>query len=42
MNVPSEQGNGVLSSISGSNVMAIIPSGSGKLPEGTKLKGFMI
>lgn len=42
MNVPSEQGNGVLSSMSGSNVMAIIPSGSGKLPEGTKLKGFMI
>ena len=42
MNVPSGQGNGVLSSMSGSNVMAVIPSGSGKLPKGTRLKGFMI
>ena len=42
MFVPSEQGNGVLSTMSGSNFMAVIPSGSGKLPEGTRLKGFTI
>ncbi len=42
MYVPSEQGNGVLSTMSGSNFMAVIPSGSGKLQEGTRLKGFAI
>ena len=42
MYVPSEQGNGVLSTMSGSNFMAVIPSGSEKLQEGTRLKGFAI
>lgn len=42
MRVPSEQGNGVLSTMSGANVMAIIPAGSGKLQEGERLKGFLI
>ena len=42
MRVPSEQGNGVLSTMSGANVMAVIPAGSGKLQEGERLKGFLI
>ena len=42
MHVPSEQGNGVLRSMSGCNVMAVVPAGSGKLPQGTRLKGVMI
>ena len=42
MNVPEEQGNGALTSLSGCNVMAVIPSGSGRLPEGTNLRGFTI
>ena len=42
MRVPSEQGNGVLSSMSGCNVMAVIPAGSDRLQAGEKLKGFMI
>ncbi|MDO5545416.1 MAG: molybdopterin molybdotransferase MoeA [Eubacteriales bacterium] len=42
MRVPSEQGNAVLSSAIGCNVMAIIPAGSDAIPEGTELKGFLI
>ena len=42
INVPSEQGNGVLSTMAGSNLMAVIPAGSDKLPENTRLKGFII
>ena len=42
MRVPSEQGNGVLSSMPGCNVMAVIPAGSERLQAGEKLKGFMI
>lgn len=42
MRVPSEQGNGILRSMSGCNVMAVIPAGSGKLQAGEKLKGFLI
>lgn len=42
MRVPSEQGNVVLSSTIGCNVMAIIPGGSDALPEGAELKGFLI
>lgn len=37
-----DQGNVVLSSTIGCNVMAIVPAGSGPLSAGTKLKGFMI
>ena len=39
---PADQGNVVLSSTIGCNVMAIVPAGSGPLSAGTKLKGFMI
>lgn len=42
MRVPSEQGNVVLSSAIGCNVMAIIPAGSEPVAEGTELKGFLI
>lgn len=42
MRVPSRQGNVVLSSTIGCNVMAIIPAGSEAIPEGTELKGFLI
>ena len=39
---PREQGNVVLSSAIGCDVLAIIPAGSGKLAAGTKLKGMLI
>lgn len=42
MVLPGDQGNVVLSSTIGCNVMAIVPAGSGALPEGTVLKGFML
>ena len=42
MIVPDDQGNVVLSSTIGCNVMAIVPAGSGALPAGTVLKGFML
>lgn len=42
MELPSDQGNVVLSSTIGCNVMAIVPAGSGKLEEGTVLKGFVL
>lgn len=42
MVLPADQGNVVLSSTIGCNVMAIVPSGSGALPQGTVLKGFLL
>lgn len=42
MRVPKEQGNVVLSSTIGCNVMAIVPAGSGPLSPDTELKGFLI
>lgn len=42
MILPEDQGNVVLSSTIGCNVMAIVPAGSGTLPEGTRLKGFVL
>lgn len=42
MLVPKEQGNAVLSSTIGCNVMAVIPAGSGPVPAGAELKGFLI
>ena len=42
MRVPSEQGNGILRTMSGCNVMAVIPAGSDRLQAGEKLKGFLI
>lgn len=40
--ISKEQGNVVLSSTIGNNIMLIVPSGSGPLDEGMKLKGFFI
>ena len=42
MALPKEQGNGVLSSAIGCNVMALIPAGSGPVPAGTELEGFLL
>ena len=42
MIVPEDQGNVVLSSTIGCNVMAIVPPKSGPLAAGTVLKGFML
>ena len=42
MILPGSQGNVVLSSTIGCDVMAIVPAGSGALAQGTKLKGFML
>ena len=42
MALPGDQGNVVLSSTIGCNVMALVPAGSGKLEAGTKLKGFLL
>ena len=42
MILPKDQGNVVLSSTVGCDVMAVVPAGSGPLMAGTKLKGFMI
>lgn len=41
MRLSPEQGNVVLSSSIGCNVMAVVPAGSGPLAVGTKLKGFL-
>lgn len=42
MRIPKEQGNAVLSSTIGCKVMAIVPAGSGPVPDGAELKGFLI
>ena len=42
MTLPEEQGNVVISSAIGCNVMAIVPAGSGPLETGTTLKGFLV
>lgn len=42
MDLPEEQGNVVLSSTIGCDIMAVVPAGSGPLEAGTKLKGFLI
>lgn len=42
MNLPKEQGNVMLNSMIGCNVMAIVPAGSGPIEAGTKLKGFLL
>ena len=42
MALPEEQGNVVISSAIGCNVMAIVPAGSGPLEAGTTLKGFLV
>ena len=40
--LPPKQGNVMLSSFIGSDAIAIIPAGSGPLPAGTQLKGYLI
>ena len=42
MHISKDQGNVVLSSTIGCDVMAVIPAGSGPVEAGTKLKGFLI
>ena len=42
MNLPQDQGNVILSSTIGCNVMAIVPAGSGPLEKDTILKGFLL
>lgn len=42
MHLPTEQGNVILSSTIGCNVMAIVPAQSGKLEKNTMLKGFLL
>lgn len=42
MTVPKDQGNVVLSSTIGCNMMAVVPAGSGPLAAGTVLKGFLL
>ena len=42
MNLPKDQGNVVLSSTIGCNVMAVVPAGNGPIEAGTVLKGFLI
>ena len=42
MILPQDQGNVVISSTIGCNVMAIVPAGSGRLSPGTVLEGFLL
>ena len=42
MRISKDQGNVILSSTIGCNVMAVIPAGSGPIEAGTQLKGFLI
>ena len=42
MSLSQEQGNVIISSAAGCNLMAIVPPGSPKLEAGTILEGFMI
>ena len=42
LRLPGDQGNVVVSSLIGCNAMAVVPAGSGPLPAGTILKGFLL
>ena len=42
LRLPADQGNAVISSMIGCDAMAVVPAGSGALPAGTTLKGFLI
>lgn len=42
MRLPEEQGNAVISSMIGCDVIAVVPAGSGTLKAGTELKGVLI
>lgn len=41
MHIPEGQGNVMLSTVIGTNVMALVPAGSGPVPAGTQLKAFL-
>ncbi len=42
MAITGEQGNGVLHTMIGCNLLAVVPKGTGKLPEGTVLDAYLI
>jgi molybdopterin molybdotransferase len=42
MRLPADQGNVVLSSVIGCDVMAVVPGGTGPLTAGTRLQGFLL
>ena len=42
IDVPKQQKNSALTSTAGCDVMAVIPAGSGPLPAGTVLKGYLM
>ena len=42
LRLPGDQGNAVISSMIGCDAMAVVPAGSGALPAGTILKGFLL
>lgn len=42
MELPEEQGNVVLSSAAGCDLLAVVPEGSGEIPAGSVLKGFLL
>ena len=42
MTLPADQGNVILSSTIGCNVMAIVPAGSGPVEAGTVLEGLLL
>jgi molybdopterin molybdotransferase len=42
MKITGEQGNGILHTMIGCNVLALVPAGSGPLPKGTVLEAFWI
>ena len=42
MHITGEQGNGILHTMIGCNVLALVPAGSGPLPAGTKLEAFYL
>ena len=42
MKITGEQGNGILHTMVGCNVLALVPAGSGPLPKGTQLEGYWL
>lgn len=42
MELPKEQGNVILSSMVGCDMLAVVPAGSGEIPAGSVLKGFLL
>ena len=42
MHITAEQGNGILHSMIGCNILAIVPKGSAALPAGTVLSAYIL